>query len=105
MALPAAALPLLPAVALPVLPAFEICLRCIFIYIYSIINDVMKLAKHVVFMINAGVFLRCNVDVCVMLNAHLPTENRGSSVSVYQTQTRSSAFVGAIPPIQNMNRR
>ena len=41
----------------------------------------------------------------LMLNAHLPTENRRSSVGVYQTQTRSSAFVGAIPPIQNLNRR
>ena len=41
----------------------------------------------------------------LMLNAHLPTENRRSSVGVYQTPTRSSALIGAIPPIQNLNRR
>ena len=35
----------------------------------------------------------------------LPTENRRSSVGVYQTPTRSSALIGAIPPIQNLNRR
>ena len=29
-----------------------------------------------------------------MLNAHLPTENRRSSVGVYQTPTRSSALIG-----------
>ena len=49
-----------------------------------------------------------------MLNAHLPTgsrqlaiptENRCSSVGVYQTPTRSSGLIGAIPPIQNLNRR
>ena len=34
----------------------------------------------------------------------LPTENRRSSVGVYQTPTRSSALIGAIPPIQNLNR-
>ena len=31
----------------------------------------------------------------LMLNAHLPTENRRSSVGVYQTPTRSSALIGA----------
>ena len=35
----------------------------------------------------------------------LPTENRRSSVGVYQTPTRSSLLIGAIPPIQNLNRR
>ena len=35
----------------------------------------------------------------------LPTDNRRSSVGVYQTPTRSSALIGAIPPIQNLNRR
>ena len=40
-----------------------------------------------------------------MLNAHLPTENRRSSVGVYQTATRSSGLIGAIPPIRNLNRR
>ena len=51
----------------------------------------------------------------LMLNAHLPTgsrryrqqptENRRSSVGVYQTATRSSGLIGAIPPIRNLNRR
>ena len=35
----------------------------------------------------------------------LPTENRRSSVGVYQTATRSSGVIGAIPPIQILNRR
>ena len=35
----------------------------------------------------------------------LPTENRRSSVGVYQTTTRSSGLIGAIPPIRNLNRR
>ena len=35
----------------------------------------------------------------------LPTENRRSSVGVYRTPTRSSGLIGAIPPIQNLNRR
>ena len=35
----------------------------------------------------------------------LPTENRRSSVGVYQPPTRSSGLIGAIPPIQNLNRR
>ena len=37
----------------------------------------------------------------------LPTENRRSSVGVYQTTTQwqSSGLIGAIPPIRNLNRR
>ena len=35
----------------------------------------------------------------------LPTENRRSSVGVYRTPTRLSGLIGAIPPIQNLNRR
>ena len=35
----------------------------------------------------------------------LPTENRRSSVGVYQTPTRSSGLIGATPPIRNLNRR
>ena len=35
----------------------------------------------------------------------MPTENRRSSAGVYQTPTRSSGLIGAIPPIQNLNRR
>ena len=35
----------------------------------------------------------------------LPTENLRSSVGVYQTTTRSSGLIGAIPPIRNLNRR
>ena len=36
-----------------------------------------------------------------MLNAHLPTGSRQLAIS----PTRSSALIGAIPPIQNLNRR
>ena len=60
-------------------------------------------------------WLGCGLGLCSMHTyrlavgswryRQLPTENRRSSVGVYQTTTRSSALIGAIPPIQNLNRR
>ena len=42
---------------------------------------------------------------CTPTDCQSATGNRRSSVGVYQTQTRSSALIGAIPPIRNLNRR
>ena len=43
--------------------------------------------------------------VCSWRYRQLPTENRRSSVGVYQMPARSSGLIGAIPPIRNLKRR